>query len=337
MQSGQWLEREVAIGDMTLQCGAVLRDVLMRVLQRGVPNAPKDNIVLLPGYYGGAMAGNLPLACADSPLSDPHWCVLIPGMLGAGQSTSPSNAHESQRGARFPVISLVDQVNAQQRLLEVLFDQVQLALVAGWSLGGMQSLQWACLFPQQVKRVAAWCSGVRCYPHNLLFLLGLKAALFADPHSRNGGKPVEGLRAFARVYASRAYSGRFVREQLYRQLGFESLDQLLRWWEQDHLAMDHHDLLCVLEMWVNADISANDLYHGDMDAALAAIRMPALIMPCDSDQYFLAEEALADAARMPDAQVVVLQSDWGHCAGGPGREAAAMAQLWAALSALLAR
>ena len=90
-------------------------------------------------------------------------------------------------------------------------------------------------------------------------------------------------------------------------------------------------------MWANADISANDLYQGDMDAALAAIRMPTLIMPCDSDQYFPAEEALADAARMPGAQAVVLRSDWGHCAGGPGREAAAMAQLWPALSALLAR
>jgi len=104
-----------------------------------------------------------------------------------------------------------------------------------------------------------------------LFLFGLKAALQADSHSRNGSKPVEGLRAFARIYASRAYSARFVREQLYRQLGFETLDQLLRWWEDDHLAMDHHDLLCVLEMWVNADISANHLYQGDMNAALAAI------------------------------------------------------------------
>ena len=32
-----------------------------------------------------------------------------------------------------------------------------------------------------------------------------------------------------------------------------------------------------------------------------------------------------------------MQSEWGHCAGGPGREPAAMAQLWQGLRDLLAR
>src|SRR5690606_5027362 len=99
MHSEQWLEKEIDIGDVTLQSGAVLQDVRVRYLQRGQANAPKDNIVLLPGYYGGAMSGNLPLASGDSPLAEPHWCLIIPGMLGAGESTSPSNASHSQRGA----------------------------------------------------------------------------------------------------------------------------------------------------------------------------------------------------------------------------------------------
>ena len=58
MQTQQWLEHEIRLGDMPLQCGEVLRDARIRYLQRGRPNAPKDNIVLLPTYYGGAMAGN---------------------------------------------------------------------------------------------------------------------------------------------------------------------------------------------------------------------------------------------------------------------------------------
>ncbi|MEE4282294.1 MAG: alpha/beta fold hydrolase, partial [Pseudomonadales bacterium] len=301
MYSEQWVESEVRVGDVTLQSGAILQDVCVRYLQRGVPDAPKTNIVLLPGYYGGAMAGNIPLACGDSPLGDRRWCLIIPGMLGAGESTSPSNAASGQRGARFPAISLADQVLVQRRMLDSLFDDWRLALVAGWSLGGMQSLQWGCLFPDRVDRVAAWCSGVKCYPHNLLFLLGLKAALLADPHSRNGAKPVDGLRAFARVYASRAYGPRFLRDGLFRQLGFESIDQLLQFWEQDHLAMDHHDLLCVLDMWARADISDNAWFNGDMGAALAALQMPTLIMPSSTDQYFLAEESRADASRMPSA------------------------------------
>jgi len=338
MQQRQWLERESGIGDMLLQNGETLLDTRIRWLQSGQPNAPKDNIVLLPTYYGGAMAGNRALAAGASPLADPRWCVLIPAMLGGGESTSPSNAQAQQRGAAFPQVALADQVSAQARLLQQEFGEVSLALVAGWSLGGMQSLQWGCLYPQRVRRVAAWCSAARCHPHNLLFLLGLEAALLADPLAHgDGGKPESGLRAFGRVYASRAYGPRFLAEELYRELGFADLGQLLRWWEDDHLAMDHHDLLLVLRMWAQADIAANARFGADRGAALGAITSPALVMPCATDQYFLVHESQAEAAQMPDADFRVLDSQWGHCAGGPGREPAAMAQLWQALHELLAR
>jgi len=93
----------------------------------------------------------------------------------------------------------------------------------------------------------------------------------------------------------------------------------------------------VLRMWAAADIAANPRFAGDHAAALAAIRAPALVMPCATDQCFLVHEAAAEAARMPQADFRVMQSEWGHCAGGPGRETAAMDQLWQALRELLAR
>ena len=39
---------------------------------------------------------------------------------------------------------------------------------------------------------------------------------------------------------------------------------------------------------------------------------------------------------MPNAELRVIESVWGHCAGGPGREASAMTQLQAAVEDLLA-
>ncbi|PKM21585.1 MAG: homoserine acetyltransferase [Gammaproteobacteria bacterium HGW-Gammaproteobacteria-14] len=335
MNSKQWVKGEFRLGDWSLQSGQVLQDARLVYLQRGEPNAPKDNIVLLPTYYGGAMAGNLPLTVGDSPLADNRWCLIIPAMLGAGESTSPSNAVAAQQGARFPAIHLADQVRAQQDFLHASFGNYRLALVAGWSLGGMQSLQWGCLFPERVQRIAAWCATARCYPNNLLFLLGLKAALQADPHSRNGAKPIEGLRAFARVYASRAYSPLFFRDQEFLKLGFQSIDDLLQYWEEDHLAMNHHDLLAVLEMWAAADVSANAVYEGEYARALGAITAPTLLMPSVTDQYFLTEEAELDAHLIGDATVEVLRSQWGHCAGGPGRESSSMAQVMAGLTHLL--
>lgn len=151
--------------------------------------------------------------------------------------------------------------------------------------------------------------------------------MLADPLSATDSKPVAGLRAFGRVYASRAYGPRFLSEGCHAALGFADIDALLCWWEADHLATDHHDLLLVLRMWAGADIAANPRFAGDRAAALAAIGAPALVMPCATNQYFLVHEAEAEAACMPQARFRVMQSEWGHCAGGPGREPAAMAQV----------
>src|SRR5690606_41847482 len=95
-------------------------------------------------------------------------------------------------------------------------------------------------------------------------------------------------------------------------------------------------LLCTLDMWARADISDNAVFNGNLEQALTALTMPTLVMPSTTDQYFLEEESAADAARMPGAIYQPLHSDWGHCAGGPGREAVSMGQLFSALRQLLA-
>lgn len=335
MLVNQWLNGDFHLGDFVLQSGEELRDARIHYLQRGEIGAPGTDLVLLPTWYGGRCVGNLPLVEPGSPLADPRYTILIPGMLGAGESSSPDNAVASQSGAHWPRVSLFDQVIAQQQMLAALWPEYRLALVAGWSMGGMQSLQWGCLFPERVQRLAAWCAASRCYPVNRLFLDGLEACLVADPALKEGAHPQAGLRAFARVYASRAYGPGFWRDQCFRQLGFASDEALLRWWEEDHLAQNPFNLLAVLNTWREADISANPLFGHDHRAALAAIRAPALVMPVSTDSYFLAEEIAGESARMGDARLHTLDSEWGHSAGGPGRNLEVMEALFSALSDLM--
>ena len=52
---------------------------------------------------------------------------------------------------------------------------------------------------------------------------------------------------------------------------------------------------------------------------------------------FIVIVARHEAALIPGAELRVLESDWGHCAGGPGRSAAAMRQVFAAMAELLGR
>lgn len=340
MTTNQWLKRDFEAGDLALSSGETLHSARLHYHQIGQLNAPKDNLILLPTYYGGAAAGNHPWVGQDSPLNPDQYCIVIPSMLGAGESSSPSNTPGPQSAAGFPAVSLYDNVMLQKRLLDQVFGGARPALVMGWSMGGMQALQWGCLFPDQVRAVLATCCTARCYPHNRVFLEGVKAALTCDQDFQAGHyrqPPEHGLRAFGRVYAGWAYSQAFFRHERWRELGFESIEALLKFWEQDHLAQDANNLLSVLNTWQQGDISANPVFQGDYPAALAALTMPTRIMPSSTDLYFTAEDAEQDARQMPGARFAPLPSEWGHIAGGAGREHPSQRQILAAARSLLAQ
>ena len=143
---------------------------------------------------------------------------------------------------------------------------------------------------------------------------------------------VAGRRAFGRAYAGWAYSAAFFRDELWRDLGFASLDALLTFWEEDHLAVDARDLLAMLRTWQHADLADDGR---SLTAALARITARTLIMPCDNDAYFRAEEAAWEASRIPGATYRLLRSPYGHCAGAPGRFADETAEIDRALATLL--
>lgn len=338
MLTKQGTEHRFEVGDLELQNGAKLLGTQITYLQFGQLNAAADNLILLPTYYGGTHWGNAPLIGAHGPLDPARYCIVIPNLIGNGCSTSPNNAHSTQTGSNFPGVTLYDNVIAQQRLIAECFDDAPLTLVMGWSMGGMQALQWGCAFPDRVRRIMSVCATARCWPHNQVFLEGVKAALTCDSAWQNGfytHPPAAGLKAFARVYAGWAYSQSFFREELYRELGHDSIDALLAFWEQDHLNQDANNLLSVLDSWQTADISNNAQYAGDFLAALNAIRARTLIMPCSTDLYFTQHDAWWEAERMTNAECRPLISDWGHCAGAPGRSPADTQRILAACADLL--
>lgn len=316
------IEKEFELGDWPLQSGGVLRQARLRYLQFGEINAPKDNLVVLPTYYGGALQGNVPWVGPDGVLDPERYCILIPGLFGAGESSSPSNTPSPQAGPDFPRVTLYDNVQAQRALINKVFGNPSIALAMGWSMGGIQALHWASLFPEQVRHCLALCCTSQCSPHNRVFLEGVQAALVnaIDFHQgRYREPPRQGLKAFARVYAGWAYSQEFFRLGSYRQLGFASVEELLAFWEEDHLAQDANDLLAVLSTWKQADIADNPVHQGNLGAALGAIRCPTVLMPGSTDLYFTLPQVREEAAAMPGASMRVLDSDWGHIVGGPGR------------------
>jgi homoserine O-acetyltransferase len=325
------------LGDFELQSGEVLKSARLAYRALGNLHEARENTVLFPTYYTGTHRDNAKLVQRGRALDPDDWFVVIPNLFGNGVSSSPSN-HPSQPGAAFPRVTLLDNVRAQQRLLSERFGVDRVALALGWSMGAQLAYHHASFFPERVSNLLVVCGSARTAPHNWVFLEGVKAALLADPAFAEGKyrePPLRGLAAFGRVYAGWAYSQAFFRNGEYRALGYDSPQALLDAWAIEHQAWDANDLLCMLSSWQHADISANPRYQGDLTRALSAIEARSIIMPAAQDLYFHPDDSKLEVTQINGAELRVIDSSWGHIAGGPDRNPQASAQIDSAIRELL--
>jgi homoserine O-acetyltransferase len=328
-----------ALGDLPLQHGGTLKDAELAFRTYGELNAARDNCIVFPTYYTGTHVSNARLIGHGRALDPARWFIVVPNLFGNGISTSPSLAHPTQRGPNFPHVSIQDNVNCQYRLIHDHLGVNRVALATGWSLGAIQAYQWAITYGEYVARLLPFCGAARCAPHNRVFIAGVRAALCADATFADGNytmPPRAGLKAFGRVYAGWAYSQAFFRAGLYRNLGFNTVEEYLLAWEDEHLVWDANDLLAKLWTWEHADPAIDDRFSGDFARAMSSITARTVVMPCDQDLYFTLEDNRQEAALIKNAELRPIYSPYGHCAGAPGRFAEETELIERTLSELLA-
>ncbi len=327
------------LGRVELQRGEVLNNAQLAYQTYGELNEAGDNVVVMPTFYTGTHLRNEGFFGSGRALDPARHFIVSINMFGNALSSSPSNAVSPQNGSGFPKVTLWDNVKCQHALLTQQLGVKRIALVTGWSMAACQSFQWGAQYPDMVDAILPFCGSARTSPHNFVFLEGIKAALQADQNFNNGDyeqQPERGLRAFARVYAGWAFSQTFYREELFRQLGFETVEDLLVDWEIDHVEnWDANNLLAKLWAWQQGDISNNELYGKDFERALGAISARAIVMPCSDDLYFPPEDSEIEVRHMPCAELQVYHSPWGHCVASPGNDAGFHGALDKAITELL--
>jgi len=118
-----------------------------------------------------------------------HFFVVSTNLLGGCRGTTgPSSldlATGRPYGATFPVITVADMVRTEHAFLAQLGID-RLAAVAGGSLGGMQALEWAILFPAQVDAVVAIASTHALHPQGLAWNAIAREAIMRDPDWQHG-------------------------------------------------------------------------------------------------------------------------------------------------------
>lgn len=307
----------------TLQCGAEIESLHLRYQVHGELSADGNNAVLCPTWFAGRHTAASWMTGSGRALDPKHWCVIVVNAMGNGESSSPSNHRQlSIDGSPLP-ITVLDNVKAQQSLLEALGVH-HLHAVIGRSMGAQQALQWCCFYPEMVGGAFVFCGSPRTSAHNRLILEGIEMVL---EQGLNTQRHEECLITAGRMYAAWSLSHGFHERQLWR----DSAKSAEEWIMANVVANFAHyhpmDLLSLVRTWKNADISANNKHGGDLEAALRSITAPVVLVPISRDQIFPPADFKMASALIRGARVQVLESDWGHRAGAPGSDPTDIAAL----------
>lgn len=185
-----------------LRSGDVLRPFTLAYETYGRLNAARSNAILICH----ALSGDAHVARRQTSSSDekPGWWdeAVGPGKIfdtdrffvvcsnvigGCKGSTGPSSLAPDGKpyALRFPLITIADMVQAQNHLIEHLGIKKLFAVVGG-SMGGMQALQWAVDYPDQVGCVLFLASTPRTSAQQIAFNEAGRRAIYADPNWNEG-------------------------------------------------------------------------------------------------------------------------------------------------------
>ena len=185
---------------LPLQSGAVLADYSLSYETYGSLNAAGSNAVLVchalnaSHHVAGLDASGARgwwdnLVGPGRPLDTNRYFVI--GVNNPGScfgSTGPMHVHAATGrvyGADFPVVTVEDWVDAQERLVREL-GITQLAAVLGGSLGGMQALAWTLRHPTKLRHCVAVATAPNLSAQNIAFNEVARRAIVTDPDFHGG-------------------------------------------------------------------------------------------------------------------------------------------------------
>ncbi|HML29811.1 MAG TPA: alpha/beta fold hydrolase [Hyphomicrobium sp.] len=308
-----------SIGDFALESGGTLRDLKLAYRTLGELSPGKDNVVLFPSWYSGSSKILEQAYIGPGRVLHPErYFIILVNQIGNGLSSSPHNTPAPFDAARFPRVTIGDDVRAQHRLITEKFGIRELALVIGGSMGAQQTYDWAIRFPDIVKRAAPIAGTARVTPHNRLLVETFIEAITSDPAWDGGwydtAQSVQrGLRRHARVFGASAFTPQVFNQELWRQLGFSSQEDFIIGFLEGHFVpQDPNNLLALLAKWKGAD--ATRITRETLKHALAGIAASVAVIAIDEDAFFPLTDIEREQRLIPNSTLKRISSPWGHLA-----------------------
>ncbi len=339
------VRRVVEVGAVPLELGGVLPSVEVAYETWGTPRRDAAgrivNAVLVlhaltgdahvagpagagqptPGWWNG-------LVGAGRALDPDRWFVVASNVLGGCRGTTgPASAAADGRtwGARFPAITIRDQVAVEVLLADVL-DVPRWAVVVGGSMGGMRALEWAVGHPERVGAAVVLAVGAEATADQIGTQSAQLVAIRSDPgwrggdYDRGGPGPASGL-GLARRIAHLTYRSEFELATRFGRTAQPGEDPLHggRYAVQSYL--DHHadklvgrfdagSYVALTEAMNSHDVGRG---RGGLARALASVRVPMVVAGIDSDRLYPLRLQEQLAAAVPTCEgLEVISSPYGH-------------------------
>lgn len=309
------------LGNFELQSNTIIEKAFIGFRTYGSLNKERNNVIVFPTWYTGTNDQVEPYVGVGKALDPEKYFIVVPDMFTNGSSSSPSNAPEPHQGLNFPLVTPFDNVSAHRRLLEEHFDITSVELMVGFSMSGQQAFHWAALHSDLVKRACSICGTAKTSPHNWAMLHAYKSAMETSSDWEN--KNCEGwdpkvMSAIASIGATMAMSQDWYREGLHLSDEVKGVVDVIGNIKNLFKPWVPANLYAQTLTWMSADVSNNSTFNGDLEAALRAIKIPFLMLPCATDLYFRVEDNEAELPFIAEGKLNIIQSKSGHMAGLPG-------------------
>lgn len=187
---------------MTFASGELLGPISVAYETYGTLNKDATNAIFVcHALTGDAHAAGLHSADDPKPgwwdgfigpckgLDTNKYFVICANLLGGCQGTTGPGSINKSTGKRFclgfPFLTVRDVITVHSELVRHLGIQQLLAVIGG-SLGGMQVLEWAVRFPDQVKAAIVLASAPKLSAQGIAFNAVGRRAIYADPGFLNG-------------------------------------------------------------------------------------------------------------------------------------------------------
>ena len=341
-----WVDDAVAgervfadIGDVVLERGGVLPDVVVAYQTWGRLNEARDNAILvehaLTGdshVVGDAGPGHPTAGWWDgligpgAPLDTERYFVVATNVLGGCRGTTgpASSAPDGKAwGSRFPFLTIRDQIAAEVALADRL-GIGRWAAVLGGSMGGMRALEWAVGHPDRVGTCVVLASTAASTADQIAWCHAQLVAIRQDPDFvggdyYDGPGPVAGL-GLARRIAHLTYrsesevSHRFGRDPQDGEDPFAGGRYAVASYLDHHAGkltarFDANSYVVLTEAMNSHDVGRD---RGGLASALGRITARLIVADVDSDRCYPPRLSDELAEHVPGAQRVTITSESGH-------------------------